>query len=409
MSTRQLRSRTKPVVPVELLPQKRKVDTQSNTNVKQRLPQDPSHNVPPVVELTNRGRAVPLDPLQKEDSQSNTNQVSRVRKGSMPLPSINIKDVKITPEIKQMAEQSQSQPSPEYLQKLKSIPTDTVVKQITKRPDPKARKVHNHYNISVPYSLIQIDILFLPEDKSGQKYCLTCIDAASRFKWAQPLSTKTATAVLTAFKKFKLPLEKVKVINTDKGSEFMGSFHEYLAEHNIQHVINDPGHHLAFVEAFNGTLARALFKKQFELEIETKETARDWVHLLQPTVDRLNNTVTQMIKKKPANAIKQDEVMQPENDFDAKQTRLKYPIGTVVRKLLKIDQIQDPATSKIEIKKRRATDPYWSLELYYVYWTTQCSDKKCLIQHWIIPIDKKADWENAEKHSYNYLQLQSVR
>jgi hypothetical protein len=44
------------------------------------------------------------------------------------------------------------------------------------------------------------DLLFLPND-SGFKYCLTVIDCASRYKWAAPVRSKTASAITNAFQK----------------------------------------------------------------------------------------------------------------------------------------------------------------------------------------------------------------
>src|SRR5438477_12660466 len=46
--------------------------------------------------------------------------------------------------------------------------------------------------IIVPMEVIQADILYMPYDKVGSityMFCLTCIDVASRYKWAEPIGT----------------------------------------------------------------------------------------------------------------------------------------------------------------------------------------------------------------------------
>ena len=46
--------------------------------------------------------------------------------------------------------------------------------------------------IIVPMEVIQADILYMPYDKVGSItyiFCLTCIDVALRYKWAEPIGT----------------------------------------------------------------------------------------------------------------------------------------------------------------------------------------------------------------------------
>src|SRR5260364_307432 len=46
--------------------------------------------------------------------------------------------------------------------------------------------------ITVPMEVIQAGILYMPYDKVGSItyiFCLTCIDVASRYKWAEPIGT----------------------------------------------------------------------------------------------------------------------------------------------------------------------------------------------------------------------------
>ena len=52
--------------------------------------------------------------------------------------------------------------------------------------------------MAVPNEVRQADLLFLPHDRVGRKtfrYALTVVDVASRYKEAQPLTSKTATEI----------------------------------------------------------------------------------------------------------------------------------------------------------------------------------------------------------------------
>ena len=70
--------------------------------------------------------------------------------------------------------------------------------QITKRASNKA-KLYNHYDVTLPNQLHQIDLLFLPTD-DGYKYALCLVDVASRYKASRPLQTKEAQELLSNLK-----------------------------------------------------------------------------------------------------------------------------------------------------------------------------------------------------------------
>lgn len=59
------------------------------------------------------------------------------------------------------------------------------------------------FDVSVPNEVHQADLLFLPHDRPPRarktyKYALTVVDVASRYKAAEPLTTKTAKEVADA-------------------------------------------------------------------------------------------------------------------------------------------------------------------------------------------------------------------
>ena len=54
------------------------------------------------------------------------------------------------------------------------------------------------FDVAVPNEVHQADLLFLPHNRVGQKtfrYALTVVDVASRYKEAEPLTSKTAAEV----------------------------------------------------------------------------------------------------------------------------------------------------------------------------------------------------------------------
>ncbi len=286
------------------------------------------------------------------------------------------------------------------------LPTTELVAQMMRQPPPKAFLLYNHYSVSRPYDLVQLDILFLPTDKKF-RYCLCAVDAASRFKWAQPMTNKSAESCLKAFINMKMPLDQITEINTDGGGEFAGAFAKFLKTNNIHHRVNKPSHHLAFVENFNGVLARRLFMPMHAHEMDTGEVSKDWVDRLQDTVTFFNDHITQMIKMKPIDAIKLNEVPQPANDIDAADTKKSYEIGTIVRRMFNHDEIYDFKSGTVKVEKRRKTDPWFSRQLYYVY--NIMGDDDSMKYHWLIKIEDKPSPDNIYEHAYTYYQLQKIR
>ena len=61
-----------------------------------------------------------------------------------------------------------------------------------------------HYEISKPNQIHQADLLFLPHDtikRKTYKYALVVIDIATRYKDAEPLTSKKSDEVSSSFQK----------------------------------------------------------------------------------------------------------------------------------------------------------------------------------------------------------------
>ena len=84
------------------------------------------------------------------------------------------------------------------------------------------------FDVETPNEVHQADLLYLPHDRVAQrtyKYALTVVDVASRFKEAEPLTSKGAAEVAEAlFRIYKRsPLKWPKLLQVDPGKEFMGA------------------------------------------------------------------------------------------------------------------------------------------------------------------------------------------
>ena len=225
------------------------------------------------------------------------------------------------------------------------------------------------FDVTVPNEVHQADLLFLPHDKVGRrtyKYALTVVDVASRFKEAEPLTTKEAKEVAGALSRIykRGPLNWPKLLQVDPGREFMGEVSRLLAGHGVSirrgrvEIHRDQG----IVERWNRTLAERLFGHQYaqELLMNPGEQSREWVRRLPAVVAALNGEVTRLTGKRPEDAIRARSVPQrPSSVVSGRATGLeerKFPSTVGVRYLYQ--------PGELEGGRRRATDPVWSLEVH---------------------------------------------
>lgn len=281
---------------------------------------------------------------------------------------------------------------------------EILVEKLLQKPTKKS-KLYNHFNISKPMEMHQIDLLFLPLDR-GYLYALTLVDCASRYKAARPMKTKFSSEVIQHLidiydnDKYMTKPEK---LNLDRGGEFDSNELKAFAKRSkIKLVYNEPSNHLAFVENFNKELAKDLFKYQQEKELKTGVENTEWVKNLQRSVKKLNNRVTKLIKMKPIDAVQLDYVKQPENNIKKDDAEKFHPVGTKVLRMLNWDEYQNLADGKIKVERRRATDSFWDKNIFTVSELIR-RNKNSLVEH--ILKDKDG---NKYPHSYTFFQLQTV-
>ena len=218
------------------------------------------------------------------------------------------------------------------------------------------------FDVSMPNAVHQADLLFLPHDKLPRgkkvyKYALTVVDVASRYKAAEALTSKESDEISQGFAKIYRhgPLKWPQMLQVDPGREFMGAVTKAMSEHNVTIRRGRPNIHRdqAIVERFNRTLAERLFGYQYAVEMNMpagRSTVR--VKRLPAVVTALNNTVTRLIGKKPADAIRERAVTsKPATPYmrPVRENERKLPPQAHVRYLY--------YPGELEGGGRRATDP----------------------------------------------------
>ena len=228
------------------------------------------------------------------------------------------------------------------------------------------------FDVATPNSVHQADLLFLPHDKLPRgrkvyKYALTVVDVASRFKEAEPLTSKDSGEVAKAFQSIyrRSPLTWPQMLQVDPGREFMGSVTKEMESHKtyIRRGCTEIHRDQAIVERFNRTLAERLFGHQYAVEMLNPEGPRStaWVKRLPDVVKALNNEVTSLIGKKPAVAIKEKAVASKPS------TKYSRPVGMKEKKiptLVNVRYLYQPG--ELEGGTKRATDPIWSLKVHQI-------------------------------------------
>ena len=216
------------------------------------------------------------------------------------------------------------------------VPEETAKKWLVRQalwqiflPAPK-RIPRPRFDVSTPNKVHQADLLFLPHDKLPRarkvyKYALTVVDVASRYKEAEPLTSKGSDEVAKAFQAVykRSPLTWPEMLQVDPGREFMGAVTKEKHKTSIRRGRVDLHRDQAVVERFNRTLAERLFGHQYAVEMRLTEGQRStaWVKRLPEVVSALNNEVTRLTGKKPAIAIKDKAV------FSKPSTPYSRPVG----------------------------------------------------------------------------------
>ena len=223
------------------------------------------------------------------------------------------------------------------------------------------------FTVNTPNEVHQADLLFLPHDKVRRKtyrYALTVVDIASRYKDAEPITSKDSGEVAEALSKiYKRGLKWPKLLQVDAGTEFMGVVTKTLKDHGTKVRRAEAEYHRgqSIVERFNKILAERLFGYQYWKELDSPSSRnREWAQRLPQVVAALNNEETRATGMKPKDAIKKKEV---EHKTAVRSSRAVFPkekkLGDVT-----VRYLYQPG--ELEGGSKRATDPNWSLKTYQI-------------------------------------------
>ena len=228
-----------------------------------------------------------------------------------------------------------------------------------------------HWRVDKPNKIHQADLLFLPHDtyrKKTYKYALVVVDIASSYKDAEALTTKESSEVAKAFEKiYSRKLKWPEILMVDPGKEFFGNVTTLMTKHKVKFQRSEAGNHRsqAFVERANRTLGEKIFTHQYSQEMadaqKSKSRSREWVERLPAILKVMNNEVTRLTGKEPTKVLKSADV--PING-----TNYGRPVGLDEVKLppgVKVRYLYSPGEGEGS-ERRRATDPIWSLEIYYL-------------------------------------------
>lgn len=107
----------------------------------------------------------------------------------------------------------------------------------------------------------------------GRKhYFVTALDVVTRFAWVHLAKSPSSRQALLAFHEFtKQYSHRIRVVQTDNGSEFLGEFQKYLEKENIKQEFIYPRNPKVngYVERFNRTFKEEFLYK-YELDIQEK-------------------------------------------------------------------------------------------------------------------------------------------
>jgi len=137
------------------------------------------------------------------------------------------------------------------------------------------------------------DMIAYSRENKGYCYILTVVDVFSRYAWAQPLKSKTAKDVTSAFEKiFKMSAAPPQYLQTDRGKEFENAiFDKYLRKHGVHWFAVTSATKASLCERFNRTLKTRMFR------YFTHRGANEWVEVLQDLVKSYNESTHRSLPK----------------------------------------------------------------------------------------------------------------
>jgi hypothetical protein len=195
----------------------------------------------------------------------------------------------------------------------------------------RKRFERNFYKVSSKDDTWQADLCdmrHLTKENDGYNYLLTVIDVLTKYAWVQPLKTKDAHSVKTAFVVI-MDKRQPRHIMTDKGKEFVNAkMKNFFEGRNINfYTSNNPDIKAGVAERFNRTLKTRMWR------YFTHNKTKRYMDVLQDFLHAYNNTYHSSIKMTPVEALTREREAW-KNLYAKKSTFLqtpKFSIGDHVR------------------------------------------------------------------------------
>ena len=199
-----------------------------------------------------------------------------------------------------------------------------------------------------------VDMRSLSRSNANYNYLLTCIDMLSKYAWAVPLKNKTGSALIDGFKKILKGGRKPKMLQTDKGTEFLNwQFQSFLKKRNIHFFTTQNETKASVVERFNRTLKTKMYK------YFTATNSRAYIKVLPKLISAYNRAYHRSIKIAPASVNNQNAETVWQNLYGDTGTPIKSPTF----KFSEGDTVRISMTTR---PFRKGYLPSWTTELFSI-------------------------------------------
>jgi transposase InsO family protein len=216
----------------------------------------------------------------------------------------------------------------------------------------------NHINEQFQADLV--DMQEFSRQNKGYKYILTVIDCLSKYLWAFPLKSKTATTVIESFRKIFRERKPLK-IQTDRGKEFDNAqFKSFCRSVDVKYFTSkDAKIKCSIVERVNRTLKEKMFR------YFTARGTRNYIDILDNLVESYNKRWHTSIRMKPIDVNESNERLVFRNLYGARNLKEIYLKNQTER-----NQLNAGATvrKKYDLSKfDRGYYPNWTDQTFKVF------------------------------------------
>lgn len=189
-------------------------------------------------------------------------------------------------------------------QDFKELLKDLDIDEFFTKFDDKQSKYNRFVNSVVPLEDFNYmgDLLFLPTTSKKYKYLLVILDLATNEFDMEPLKSKFAHEVLDAYKtiiKRKIIVIPKISFRTDNGTEFKGSFTEFLKLKKVFHKNSFPYNHkqTSPIEGLNSLISRIINNYLNKKTMILKKQYYEWTDILNDIRINLNLERKRDLKK----------------------------------------------------------------------------------------------------------------